>query len=207
MKISVLLLALFLSFSTFSASITVEPFDLEFNMDTNAYELDFELEMACRYEKFVFSDSSQYSYTYKKVPLKITKKKISRNLSRVTVSNTSKRRLDLTGFYRSNKQCQTYLNFFVKDKIYSQGRTNSFDVPIRLGVFEHSRLADHKVFDFEKLEEVFQNKKVSFNYKYNGRRMYVRLAFDDISTTGMSTYLSTGASANPETKMPYLLKN
>jgi len=206
MKTALVLLFLALSSSSLAASVTVRAFDLNFTMDTKAYELDIELEMACRYEKFVFSDSSEYEYTYKKVPLKITKRKVAGSLSEITVSNLKTRKHTMTGMFKSNKECQTYLNFFVKDKRYAVGWAGQFDRPIRLGIFEHSRLAEDKYFDIDKLRDQVEDKKVSFNYKPVGRQVNVRLAFDDISTTGMSTYLSQSVAADQKTGMPYLLQ-
>lgn len=207
MKTSLLVLIFLSSFNLYAATVTVEPFELEFTMNTKAYELDFELTMACRYEKLVWSDSSQYNYKYKEVPLKIKTKKISNNESIIIVSNKSRQTLSETGYFRSNKGCQTYLNFFVKDKLYSIGWANQFHRPIRLGVFEHSRVEVNSVFDINKLKDIFENKKVHFNYKYVGRQVNVRLAFDGVSTTGMSTYLSQSVAGNSETEMPYPLKN
>ena len=206
MKLSIYIVALLCTFSIQAASVTVDKFDLEFYLDETKYELDFSLEMACRYEKFVISDSSEYEYFTKKVPLKVTSKKITRNESLITVSNKSRAFLKLDGIFRSNKQCQTYLNFFIKSKIYSIGWADLYHRPIRLGVFEHSRLEDYKTFDINALKDIFENKKVSFNYKESSRQFNVRLAFDDISTTGMSTYLSSSVAKDPKTGKPFKLK-
>jgi hypothetical protein len=207
MKLLLLLLLSITSTASLAASITVNPFDLKFTMNTDAYELDFSLEMACRYEKFVISDSAQYEYIYEKVPLQITVKNIAGSEeSQITVSNSQKRKLKLSGYFKSGKECQTYLHFFVNDKIYASGWANRLDRPIRLGHFEHSRLAEEKIFDFNKLNDYMGNKKISFNYRSTGRQVNIRFAFDDVSTTGMSSYLSQSAAENPETQMPYRLQ-
>lgn len=206
MKKLILLFGLLLSQSIFAASVTVEKFNLEFLLDTSEYELDFELTMACRYEKFVFSDSSQYSYTYKTVPLKITKKKLSSDTSLIRVSNPRDQKLVLNGMFKSGKQCQTYMNFFFKSKKYATGWANRLDRPIRLGVFEHSRLEEYKTFDIDSLRDTFENKKVSFFFKPVSSQVNVRLAFDDLPTRGMSTYLSTSTAKDKKTNMPFRLK-
>jgi hypothetical protein len=207
MKFSLLFLLFIYSASSSAASVTINSFNLDFTMDTDAYELDFSLEMACRYEKFVISDSSQYEYIYEKVPLKITATKIAgSSLSAITVSNTQKRKLKISGYFKSGKECQTYLQFFVKDKIYATGWANQFSRPIRLGHFDHSRLAEEKTFNFNKLNDYMGNKKISFNYKATGRQINVRFAFDDVSTTSMSSYLSRSTAEDPKTGMPYLLQ-
>jgi hypothetical protein len=206
MKKLVLLLCILSTHSVLAASVTVEQFNLDFLMDTSEYEVDFELTMACRYEKFVISDSSEYEYTYKKVPLKITKKKLDRNTSRVRVSNTRDQKLVLKGMFKSNKECQTYLEFFFKSKKYSVGWANQFDRPIRLGVFEHSRLAEYKTFDINALRDTFENKLVSFIYKPVSSQVNVRLGFDNLPSRGMSSYLSMSTAIDKNTNMPYRLK-
>jgi hypothetical protein len=205
-----ILMALFVLSSTAmagSASVRVEKFDLEFYMDTSKYELDFELEMACRYEKFVISDSSEYEYIYKDVPLTIKKKRVSSKKSLITVSNKENRELKIGGFFRSNKGCQTYLNFFIKSKKYSIGWANQFNRPIRLGHFVHSRVEYRKTFDIAALKNIFEDKEVSFNYKPVRSQVNVRLAFDGVSTTGMSSYLFTSTAIDSETDMPYVLRH
>ncbi|WP_127714354.1 hypothetical protein [Halobacteriovorax sp. HLS] len=206
MKLLSLILVFILSIATQAASVTVEKFDLDFYLDETKYEIDFSLEMACRYEKFVISDSSEYEYITREVPLTIKKKKITNTETLVTISNKNKAFLKLDGIFRSNKQCQTYLNFFIKSKIYSIGWANQYHRPIRLGVFEHSRLEAYKVFDIDALKDIFEDKKVSFNYKESSVQFNVRLAFDGVSTTGTSTYLSTSVAKDPKTSRPYKLK-
>ena len=206
MKKLIVFISILFSQSIFSANVTVEKFNLEFLLDTTEYELDFELRMACRYEKFVISDSSQYDYIYKTVPLKITKKKLSSDTSLIRVSNLRDQKLVLKGMFKSNKECQTYLSFFFKSKKYSIGWANRFDKPIRLGVFEHSRLAEYKTFDIDNLRDIFENKKVSFIFRPVRSHVNIRLGFDDQPTRGMSSYLMMSSAIDKTTNMPFRLQ-
>lgn len=206
MKNLLLLICLFGCFNLSAATIRVNQFDLDFYLDTTAYEIDFELEMACRYEKFVISDSAQYEYIYKNVPLVIKSKKITSSKSLITVSNKNDEILKMGGLFRSNKGCQTYLHFFFKSKKYSIGWANQFDRPIRLGHFEHSRVEEHQVFDISKLKNIFEDKEVSFIFRPVRSQVNVRLGLDSVPTTGMSTYLSTTTAIDSKTSMPFALK-
>lgn len=207
MKILTTLLCTFMTSLSFAASVTVPAFDIDFHLDKDAYQIDFELEMACRYEKFVISDSAQFEYTYKKVPLTIKFLETQNGLTRVRLENQSEQKHKLTGFFKSNKQCQTYMNFFLIDRKYATGWANQMDRPIRLGIFEHSRLQEEKTFDVQKLKNLIEEKKLSFNYKDVGSQINVKFAFDDIPSRSMSTYMGRSTARNPETQMPYPLQN
>lgn len=206
MKVCIFIMALAISFSSFGASVSVPKFEIYILLNTSEYELDFKLEMACRYEKFVIGDSAQYEYKTKTVPLNITKKKINDIESIVTIKNESKRILELTGFFKSNKECQTYLEFFIKSKLYSIGWANQFHRPIRLGLFKQSRREEFKNFDIKKWTDLISNKKLSFLFRPVGSQVNMSFAIDDIKAPGMSSYLRQSVAKDPRTGMPFALK-
>ena len=162
--------------------------------------------MACRYEKFVIGDSSEYEYIYEEVPLKIKTKTLTDNTELVTLSNESNRVLKLDGWFKSGKECQTLQNFFLKSKLYSIGWANQFNRPIRLGLFEHSRLEEFKVYDVPGLKDLINNKSLGFTYKPSYNQVNIRFTIDGIPLLDMSTYLRTSAYMNPGTQMPWPLR-
>lgn len=196
---------LLFSFSSFSASVSVMPFSFVFYAKNDSYEVDFKLKMACRYEKFIVSDSSQYEYFYEEVPLIVEQIELINGLTKFTIKNTQNRKLNLGGFFRNNKECQTIQNFFLISKKYSIGWANRFDRPIRLGLYEQSRLEQEKVFNIQKIYSKINNKELGFIYMPTGFQVNIRFGFNRVSSTGMSSYLSTTAYENKETGMPYPL--
>jgi hypothetical protein len=206
MKFFIFIMTMALSLSSFSASITIPKFELEVLLNSDEYELDFKLEMACRYEKFIIGDSAQYEYKTEIVPLVITEKKNDLSESVFTIKNRQKRKLELTGIFRNNKECQTYLQFFIKSKLFSIGWANQFHRPIRLGFFEHSRRSEFKTFDIQKWTDLISNKKLSFLFKPVGSQVNMSFALDDIKPPGMSSYLRQSVAQDPKTGMPFLLK-
>ncbi len=205
MKKLISIISLFTCSISFAASVTVNPFELEFYLESDSYEVDFELEMACRYEKFVIGDSAKFEYKFEKVPLLIEQEKMGNNLTKITLQNVSKRKLNLDGYFRSNKECQTIKRFFLKSKLYSIGWANQFHRPIRLGIYAQSRLAETKTFNIQKLVDEIGNKELGFIYRPVANQVNIRFAFDRIQSTGMSSYLMGTAYQDPSTRMPWPL--
>ncbi len=196
---------LFISNLASAASIVVNPFEIKFLMDVDSYELDFELTMVCRYEKWEWGDSAKYEYTYKEVPLKFTKKKIKDNLWEIALINRERESLKLSGIFKSGKECQTYQNFFLVSKKYSKGWANQFHSPLRYGLFEYSRLSENKVYNENIVRDIIENKELGFVYTPHSSQVNIRLSVDGIGIEGMSSYLFGSASVNPNTGMPWPL--
>lgn len=207
MNKKILIFLTLLSLNSFAASVTVESFELPVLVNTKKYELDVSIVMACRYEKFVISDSSEYEYTYKEVPLTTSSKKQSDQLSLVTIINKENRTHKVSGLFKSNKGCQTYLNFFLVDKKYSLGWASQFHRPIRLGLLEHSVVKSDSIFNVAALADLFAYKKLSFTYRAtHSNNVNVIFSLDDEPLRRMSSTFRTSVLKNELTGMPHIIK-
>lgn len=206
MKIFFTFIVLISVSSSYAASITVQPFKIKFLINTNEYELDFKLQMACRYEKFVIGDSSEYEYKFKDVPLLLKAQKINSEISEITFENKVQRELEVKGFFKPNKACQTITEFFIKSKLYSIGWANQYNRAIKLGIYKQSRLSEVQYFDSKVYNDLFSYKELGFIYNNRSSQTYVKFAIDAVAYDSMSTFARIMVPLDPNTNKPYLLK-
>jgi hypothetical protein len=206
MKLFAVLIAILPFSYSFGASITVEPFSIKFLLDTESYAPDFKLEMACRYEKFVIGDSAKFEYKFKEVPLIIKEKILINGLVEIELTNNKKRFLEVTGYFKTGKECQTITELFLKSKVYSIGWANQFNRPIRLGIYKQSNLSETQYYDSQKYKDLFGNKELGFIYSDLPSQTYVKFSIGKIPYESMNTYARMMVPLNPETKKPYLIK-
>ncbi|MFT6633250.1 MAG: hypothetical protein ACJAS4_003220 [Bacteriovoracaceae bacterium] len=207
MKLIVALFAILPFSYSFGASITVEPFSVKFFLDNEAFIPDFKIQMACRYEKFVIGDSAKFEYKFEDVPLIIKETKLSNGLIELELINSKRRFLELTGYFKTNKECQTTTEFFLKSKIYSIGWANQFHRAIRLGIYKSSNLSENQSYDIQFYKDLFEDKELGFIYSGNlPTQTYVKFSIGKLPYESMSTYARMMVPLDPETKKPYLIK-
>ncbi len=189
-----------LSVSSLAATITAQPFKFTVLNNTKDYDISMELTLACRYEKFVISDSSQYEVFFKEVPLKISSKN-----GRTTIENQYPVEHEVTGIFKSNKSCYSISSFIVKSKKYSVGWANQFSRPISLKIYENSPAREYSEFDASELVELVADKEVKFVYKASSNQVIVKMSFDDEVYRSMSTFASTTVYRFEDTNFPHPL--
>ncbi len=200
-----LLMALMISYSAFAASVTVPKFEIKFLIDDSLYDISFKLTLACRYEKFVISDSAQYHYEFQDVEFDFKKKKLASGLTEVRFINSRVQKLEMRRPYFADKECQTMEKFYISSKKYRSGY-GSVDKPrkITLGVFNHSRFAEFKTFEVEHYRNLFEGKELSFIME-PGYRTYFAFALDGEIFDRMSFYARIHVPNDPDTGLPYEL--
>lgn len=189
-----------LCFSSTAATITADAFKFSVLTNTDEYDISADLTLACRYEKFVISDSSEYEVTFKEVPLKITKSK-----NKVTFENQTQVEHEIKGYFKANKGCYAISNFVVKSKKYAVGWANQFDRPISLTIYESSKPMEYASFDANKIIDVVANKSVNFIYKAVGNQVNVKMEFGGVVYNSMSTFANASAYRKTGTNFPYPL--
>ena len=201
-----IILVLFLNLVVQAASITVEPFKINFFVNDQAYELDFKITLACRYEKFVFGDSAQYEYKYKELPIAIAQNKISSSITHFSMSLNKLVKHELTGYFKHNKECQSIIELFLIDKKYSTGFLNDFKRPIKLGFYKQTRLEEFKSFEIEHIKNLLENKVYGFKYDPGYNNLWVYLTSDGEIVNRMSTFARMQVAKDPQTDMPFKIK-
>ena len=204
--LSKIIFLLFLTLQSFGAEIIARPFSIDFLMKRDAYELDFKITLACRYEKFVISDSAEYEYIYKELNLQTVFKEENNEYHRVTLSLPNQENLKMTGYFKQNKECQSIITLFLKDKKYTLGYFNDYSRPIRLGFYKQTRLAEFKDFEVETIKDLLEGVVYGFSYTPRYNSVYVTLSRDGKPVDRMSTFARTNAAKDPETNMPFEIK-
>ena len=198
---------LFFSFNSFAAEVVLKPFEIEFEVEKDSYQLDFELKLMCRYEKWVISDSAEYEYKYQTIPLSIQKTvRNDKEIIKLSVNKTYKLKQD--EWYRSTKTCGYIQNFYLKSKKYAVGWANQYNRPIKLGFYDHSHMKEYIEYPAEKLKDQINGREVGFHYfNAGGNQISIKLAIDKKPLPGISGSIRTSAYLNPETGMPWALRN
>ena len=204
MKILFLLPAIIITLSlgkATAASITVSPFELEFIFEPETMMVSGELELSCRYEKIVFSDSAEWVISTKKIPLSIKISKVA-NDRRVRLALKDRQYHEVKGTFRPSKECRADITLTFTDTLYA--RSNQIirgkREPIEFKYVESQRyLSGNNHFEAKKLFEDFSHHEI-------------RVQFDDFQTF-FHTYLinrhkkldHTAVSKDPATSLPYKL--
>ena len=198
----------FLIFMDFAiaATVKVEPFEFKFLVAENSYDINFSLELMCRFEKTVFGDSAKFEYKYKEVPLSVSKINRGTELVEVTITNPSLLTLSQTEWYRSNKECGYIQKFYLTSRLYSIGWADQFDRAIELGLYEYSRLDENAVYPIKKLKDKIENKELGFTYRAVYNQVNIKFSIERTPVREIGGSLGTTAYRNPESNMPWPLR-
>ena len=203
MKTLITSIVLLFSSLVIAESTTVRPFRLEFAAPEGRYHLEAKLTLSCRYERLVFSDSSEYNYQEDVHSLPV--KTLLRG-GQAAVSIELKKVLSrkLSGTFRSSKGCRSELMLTFTDKTYAVGWAGQMSRPIqfKLGTSDYYRSGDSEL-DVTELSKLISHRFIDFYYRpVPGLQVNIWLTAD-------GTYLPvapTSSAIDPTTGMPYLLE-
>lgn len=189
-----------------AAQIISEKSQIEFYFLEEDYLLDFDFQLECRYEKIVWSDSSEYVVKTKKVPVSIKKEKIG-ELTKVTLSQKNDVSFELTQWYRPTKECSYRAHLFLKSKKYSIGWANQFSRAIKLGESLRGRQLENQIVSLEELFRKINNKELSFGYRPSHSQVHVTFQINNERDFDMSSNKQITVALDKETQMPFPLTN
>ncbi|OIQ20925.1 MAG: hypothetical protein BM556_02990 [Bacteriovorax sp. MedPE-SWde] len=200
LKMIILLVA---SIQVMGATTVARPFSFSFYVDQENMQIEATLHQSCRYEKMVWSDSSQYYSDYKDIPLSVVSKKKA-GMTEVTVSLDRTHKMKIEGFFKPTKGCYSNISLKVSDTKYSIGWANRFDKAIAMEVrTKQFYKKDDSQIDISLVRDTFENKVLTFFYKESVRQFNVFLYFDGERNWDV---FSQSAAKNIKTGLPYLLK-
>lgn len=197
---------LFIQAQAFAASIEARPFQFEFTTPKELLDVKAEVELSCRYEKFVIGDSAEYNTTRKSHDLDIKTTKLD-GRTRFQISLNSSLSHKVTGLFRPSKECAGQLKLTLNDKKYAVGWAGKLKTPIsfliKTPAYRYNE--GHSNLDISEVLDVIENRHVSFRYKsVPNMQVNIWVLFD--GNTHPSLF-PTSAAINPKTNKPYLLQN
>ncbi|MDD0851757.1 hypothetical protein HBN50_01565 [Halobacteriovorax sp. GB3] len=193
-----------LSFSAFAASTTVRPFEIEFVVQKDL-DVQGSVKMSCRYEKIVFSDSSEYEATYEDHSLNVSTEPLDSQFKKVTLSLEQTKSMEVTGIFKPTKGCYSNLKLEFKSSLYAIGWANQFHRAIQfdLGTDYFYQEGDRS-FDLSDFSNQYEMKEFSFFYKAVGNSQVNVFLYVDGKRD--HEIFSKSAAIDPKTKMPYRLQ-
>jgi len=192
--------------TSFAASIEARPFEFEFTAPQDQFEAKAQLQLSCRYERFVIGDSAEYNTTRKSYDLDIQTTKLDKRI-RYNVSLTSTISHEVTGLFRPNKECAGQVKLNLNDKNYAVGWAGRVGTPISFLIETPSYRYNegHSNLDISEVLNIIENRHVNFRYKpVPGLQVNIWVLFDGNTHRSL---LPTSAAINPDTNAPYLLQN
>ena len=165
MKPLFLSVAILFNLSSFAASISLSPFEMRLDIQ-KGFTLAGEVELACRYEKFVFGDSAQYETFYQKpVPLDIkVESGLGSDFNRVLITNKKELYFEYDELFKFGEECRASfkVHFFSKD--YSLGHTIHPEKPVTFTLWKgfYDYQEGDQVYDLEKMRRYLHNTTYSF---------------------------------------------
>lgn len=205
-KLLTLCLISIMSFSAHAATTIAHPFKMEVITAGPELTISGELYQSCRYEKFVFSDSAEFSTETKTFPLTVSSQERNNQIVH-SLELKSKMKLSTSGFFRFGKECVSKISIKVSDTKYAIGWGNKINTPISFS-FDSGSIYDYESglskLDLNEIRSFVDNKTFSFKYKPAGtKQVNIWLMGNDEKVFSVSP---TTSAQNEETEMPYLLE-
>ncbi|EQC52066.1 hypothetical protein [Bacteriovorax sp. DB6_IX] len=198
-----LIIASLLSATAFGATTTANPFKLSFYLMEKDAEVTAILKQSCRYEKFVFSDSSEYEARWQEFPLQIKTTKVSGG-KEVEISLKSQKTMSVTGIFKPTKGCYSNVEVSISSTKYSIGWANRFDKAISFELrTKQFYKEDNSELNLSPLLDKLENKELSFYMKKFSSQVNTFLYFDGERDWDV---FAVTAAKDPKTNLPYPLK-
>jgi hypothetical protein len=202
MKTYLLTFCCLVSSTLYGASTTAKPFEFEFFVPKNRMVVAATLVQSCRFEKIVWSDSSEYIVNSKSYPLSIEVTSYQGEESYKLISS-EERFLELRGMFRPTKECKSELHVDFTDKNYAVGWAGQMDRPLKFhtSTEHYYQEGDHE-FNPSSVLDLLENKTIDFYYMPAVFQVNIWL-----TANGRKLPNAPISSAlNPKTNMPYLLR-
>jgi len=197
-----LLSLLLLSFSAMAASVIVKPFEMELYLQ-KGYKISGEIELACRYERTVWSDSAEYE-TFYQTPQKL---KIVENdhgeMKKVKIIHDQELYYEYDRFFRT-VECRASFKFLFESEKYARGIGVNPYKPVSFSLWKG-------MYDYQEGDQYYDLRKMT-KYLDNTTYTFKEVPFNDshiniwIKQDGKEADTSPWvdrAYINPETGKPY----
>lgn len=190
------------SFPLFGASTTAKPFEFELSAPKNRMAVSATLIQSCRFEKIVWSDSSEYEVNTKTYPLSLEVTSYQGE-ELYKFSSPVERYLEVRGMFKPTKECKSELRVDFVDKNYSVGWAGQFDRPLKFHISteDYYQEGDHD-FDPKKVMDLIENRLVDFYYLPAASQVNIWITANGLKLPNPPI----SSAINPKTKMPFLLR-
>ncbi|MBC76713.1 MAG: hypothetical protein CME64_11925 [Halobacteriovoraceae bacterium] len=204
MKTAIILTFVFSLFnSALGASITVPPFEMEFLLQKD-YEVKGQIELACRYEKFVISDSAEYEMfngPEKKLKFEYVQEG---EFNRVKLVNDKKLYFEYDKLFKWNKECRASFEVVFSSSKYALGHgykpSKAVSFKLWKGMYDYQE--GDQLYDLDKLKKYLSNTTYSFSEsQINDNYLSIRI-FQDGNEADTSPWVES-AYINPKTGKPF----
>ena len=203
----VLLVSLLFSFRGFCASITVEPFNMQFELD-DSYEVHGQVELACRYEKLIISDSAKYETFYQKpTPLDVEYLP-GKDFQKVIIKLPNRIYFEYKNWFKFGKECRASFSIDFKHKKYvigyGQNPKGHIKFSLKKGFYDY--LEGDQIYDPTKIGEYLDNTSYTIEeHALSSTFMLLKIKKDGLEAP--TTPWVIKVKINPETGKPYIKKN
>ena len=204
MKQNIALLLFFISLLSTqkleAASIKARPFELKFFLEQDHINVNAQLNLTCRHERWVIGDSAVWEMFHLKAPLQVTQSK-SGDLRLMKIALLDEKFLEVKGVFKPSKECKAELEIIFTDSLYASGSHAPYNSrPITLSYEHRDRYQDgHRTFDTSDLDHDINHETLGFRFQVLSQVIHVYLE------NSTRWFAHTSVTKNPETSLPYLL--
>lgn len=195
----------FFSFGVMAASITVRPFKLEMEVQ-KGYSVRAQMDLACRYEKFVLSDSAEYETFYQgPVTLGVKEKNTSgTDFKVVTIENKRELFYEYDNPFRYGKECRASYKVFFESDNYALGHTIRPNAPVTFTLWQgfYDYQEGNQIYDLEKMRRYLDQTTYTFTEDFKPRNFVIIRILQDGREAKTSPWVEK-AYKNPATGKPY----
>ncbi len=205
MRLLGVLTAFFTISTLHAASITVNPFKLELDIQ-EGYSVEGEVELACRYEKFVFGDSAEFE-TFFQAPKKLSiKTKKMGSMNKVTISSNEKLFFEYDRAFKFGKECRASFKVsFISDHYalgYGVRPREAVRFQLWKGFYDYEE--GDQIYDITKIEKYLHRTTYTFTQKRFPSMIHIRI-LQDGREAATNPWVEK-AYLNPDTGKPYTPK-
>ncbi len=196
-------IALFTSLTLKAASVTVPPFKLELELQVG-YQVNGEIELACRYERFVFGDSAQYeTFTKAPSPLLVESSRLNGQFQKITIKNLKPLFFEYDRPFKYGKECRASyrVEFISKDYALGYGTNPLKPISFVLSKGFYDYQEGEQVWDLGKIKDYLHNTTYSFSQRATRDALIIRI-LQDGHEASTSPWVHR-AVFNPQTGAPY----
>lgn len=188
----------------YAASITVAPFEMNLRIE-KGYALKAELELACRYEKWVWGDSAEYE-TFYQAPVKLTVKEVHNGeFKEIRLINSRSLFYEYDEFFRSNEECRASFKVVFYSLKYALGYGVNPKKPVSFQLWKgfYDYEAGDQRYDLRKMEKYLDLATYTFvEKKFSNSHLNIWIKQD--GREAATNPWVEKAYLNPETGRPYI---
>lgn len=186
-----------------AASITVYPFEMELLIQ-KGYDLKGQVELACRYEKFVLGDSAQYE-TFTKGPVKLRiEREDEGEFKRVRLVSKNRLYFEYDEYFKYGKECRASFKVIFYSEKYALGHTIKPKSPVSFTLWKgfYDYQEGDQVYDLNKMRKYLDQTTYTFTERTTSQNYYIIRILQDGKEAQTSPWVEK-AYLNPQTGRPY----